>query len=922
MDADKSPEMQNPTSSIFSRRNARLETWLARNGMVLAASERTARSLAADLDAERLREGLQAWPTSAIYAWDRWIAEEWHARNRDGRMLLQPLQERALWMRAIKQRHNGELTLSAGRLAAMAQSAYRLLCGHAPNSLARGARSGWTNDAAVFSEWMDAFEKLCREEDAISPSRLTIEVASLLRKEQKSTPNPPLLLIGFDRLTSAQESLLDAWGEWATDRSDMPGAGRYVATHDAKTEIEACVRWIREQMEQSHSTRLMVIAPNLAERRGVLERTLRAESQNGAAIDFEFSLGVPLQRMSIARSAGMLLRWLSEPITETELDWLLGCGHLAVSAEEETGLQSVMLEIRHREWSSPAWGLEEFIAAAEHWAGRANSAIAISAVNTLHSRIDAVHAMLQVTPQMQSPRAWAEDARRLLDLLGWPGFIPLDSVAYQSRERWEKVLEDCAALGFDGSRMTWSEFATTAEDACKESVFAAESENPRVLIMEPLESAGQLADAIWFLGAEERSWPAQGQPHPLLPVGLQRSSGMPHASLREDWEIAERVTKRILASARSIVFSYAKRDGEAEQRPSPITLAIAGECIEVKQHADVLSAHTDRTEVFEDAPLLPFLNSELPGGSRSLTLQSLCPFQAFGVVRLRTEDDRRTNPALTPSQRGLLLHAVMRKVWDYNHAGGISDLESLLAVPDLRKFVSDIVKAVMRETFDPRRANAFPNRYPQRYLELESERLTRLVTEWLEYERTRLPFTIAGTEQEAEVMLGGLKLRLRLDRVDILPNGSRLILDYKTGLVNPKDWDGDRPEDVQLPLYACFAAPDNLEGLLFAQMAPGDMRFKGRVRNAAASLNATLKGTSGLVKDKLTSQQLDDWKQRIEELANDFVEGRANVDPKDVDKTCARCHLHAVCRIYENLPDDVWHEISDEDSADEGNQDE
>lgn len=904
-------------SSNRTQRNARVEAWLAGGGVVLAASERAARAVSADFHAARLREDLRAWATPAIHAWDQWLKDEWETRNREGRMLLQPLQERSLWMRAIEGSRNGEAMLSGRRLAGMAQSAYRLLCAYAPDSLAVSARRGWTNDAAVFSEWMDAFDKLCREEDAISASRLPLEFAAMLRREEKTEVNPPLLLIGFDRVTQAQRLLLEAWGDWKADASELAGAARYVAARDAETEVEACVGWIRERLGESSAARLMVIVPNLAERRGPMERALRSDAAGSAAIDFEFTLGMPLQRMSLARSAGLLLRWWSKPVSETELGWLLGSGHLVASAEEEAGLQSVMLEMQRREWSRPEWALEEFVAAAERWAGRAGSPYASAATQALRTRVNAARAKLRAHPQKLSPRAWAVEARLLLEMLGWPGFRPLESVAFQARERWDKVLEVCGAVGFDGSQMSWSEFASAAEDACNEAVFAAESESPRVVVTEPLESAGQVADEIWFLGADERSWPAQGQPHPLLPVGLQRSAGMPHASLRSDWELAERVTERLLGSAGNVIFSYARQDAEVEARPSRIVLDLAGGCVELEANASGLAARPHKTEAFEDRSLLPFLNADLSGGARSLTLQSLCPFKAFGVVRLKAEERRSSGPALSPSQRGLLLHAVMRKIWGGRQGAGVSDLEGLLAVRDLSDFVSGMVAAAMRDAFDATRTNAFPDRYPRRYLELESERLTRLISEWLEYERTRLPFAIAGTEQGAEVTLAGLKLKVRLDRIDVLPDGSRLIVDYKTGQVNPKDWDGERPEDVQLPLYASLAVQEELEGLVFAQMAPGDMRFKGRVRDAAATLIPTLKGSSGLVKDKLTREQLDEWKSRIERLAQDFVDGRAEVDPKDVDKTCGRCHLHAVCRIYENLPQAAWEETGDEESAED-----
>ena len=45
---------------------------------------------------------------------------------------------------------------------------------------------------------------------------------------------------------------------------------------------------------------------------------------------------------------------------------------------------------------------------------------------------------------------------------------------------------------------------------------------------------------------------------------------------------------------------------------------------------------------------------------------------------------------------------------------------------------------------------------------------------------------------------------------------------------------------------------------------------------------------------------LIDWKQHIEQLAKDFLAGRAAVDPRDYPKTCEYCGLESLCRIAEN----------------------
>ena len=90
------------------------------------------------------------------------------------------------------------------------------------------------------------------------------------------------------------------------------------------------------------------------------------------------------------------------------------------------------------------------------------------------------------------------------------------------------------------------------------------------------------------------------------------------------------------------------------------------------------------------------------------------------------------------------------------------------------------------------------------YLELEEIRLARLLSEWIEFEKSRAPFTVEQTEAQRTVTIAGLSMNLRLDRVDRLVDGSPLVVDYKTGSVDPRSWDLPRPDDLQLPLYKVF----------------------------------------------------------------------------------------------------------------------
>jgi ATP-dependent helicase/DNAse subunit B len=227
----------------------------------------------------------------------------------------------------------------------------------------------------------------------------------------------------------------------------------------------------------------------------------------------------------------------------------------------------------------------------------------------------------------------------------------------------------------------------------------------------------------------------------------------------------------------------------------------------------------------------------------------------------------------------------------------------------LRTFVAAHVQRTLARELRPH----LREQMPRRYLELEALRLTRLLTEWLEFEAARVAFVVEATEDKRIVHIHGLTINLRLDRLDRLRDETLLVVDYKSGNVSPSAWNLHRPEDVQLPLYAGFALAEEevLGGLAFAKVRPGTLEFAGRVGDAVATLFSGLKGSSPLMKNPFTAEELLGWRDCIQQLAKDFIAGRAEVDPLDAPKTCERCGLQTLCRVQANEA-----QLADEDDPD------
>jgi len=885
---------------------AAMDAWLLEGRLVVASSDRAARAIASNFHRARQADGLAAWPAPNVLPWQRFVRTAWENRAEEGCLVLSAVQEQSVWTRILEASGNSAALLDGPRhrLAAMAMGAHDLLSSYAPKLLRPSARNGWHQDAAEFSKWLRDFDDECRFGSLLSASRLPNELIPLLEADR--SPREPLLLAGFDRLLPIQRSLFDAWGDWReSEQGSIASDVRSFIADDRGRELAACAQWCAKQLRDDPHKRLLVIASDASQRRGEFERTFLRYVRPSEPEQFEFSLGVPLNQVPLARSAHLVLRWLGKSIEEHELDWLFHTGYAASSAMETASLQAFMRALRRRGLERTEWSFNTF-AGQQIGANR----LPLEWVQ----RMTEAQRMLELPSQRtQHPLDWAGLVSKVLEVAGWPGYRPLSSAEFQAARRLQQAVDTCGSLGFDGRSTDWKTFLSELERILHETLFALESQNAPIVIAGPAESAGLTADAIWFLGATEEAWPARGSTHPLLPIEVQRKTGMPHATPQLDWDLTQAITTRLISSASEVRFSCALQNEGVESKPSrvinqvvegsePVPLEFAPEpdgpaltiLVEDASRIPLPSMRVAATSDFEEDTAK---TRGIPGGSTVLTSQSQCPFKAFSTARLAAKSWEPAETGLSASMRGQLLHGVMHAIWS-GPPKGIRSLDQLRAQTDRAYFIAGHVRRVLRDKIPA----AAREQMPRRYLELEEERLIRVVSEWLEYELTRQPFEVATTEAEKQVTVDTLALNLRLDRIDRLNDGSLLVIDYKTGDVSTASWELPRPDDVQLPLYAGFALePEEvLGGLVFAKIRAGKHCFTGRVGDARATLLGDLGMRSALVKDALTAEQLIDWRDAIEQLARDFVSGRADVNPGLYPETCKRCGLQTLCRILES----------------------
>ncbi len=873
-----------------------LSAALQRGATIVAANSRAARALQLQFAASQRAAGHTVWPAPAIFDWESFLRDlyrDYTFAHPSAPMLLAPLQEQTLWTRI--QRDDNLIVLSLDATAALASDAWHLLSSFNAHA---SRRTSWSpasdpTDAERFRHWAASFERICAQENWLSPAQL----APLLAHAEDLTLPPELCLVGFDRINPAQRDFLEslkarnvAIQEIALPPQDSQRT--WIAAPDLRAEISACAAWARDLLVENPAGRIGVIVPNIDSLRGPIDRIFRSVlmpasediRQPSTPMPWEFSLGQPLADVPAIRAALLLLRWIANPLPEEEISWLLLSGFLF-------GTDSIPLAIARFDAGqrrAPLLTPERTLSA------YANSLPPDSAFQAVRAALTALQQAItanRVLDQSRPPSVWTDLVNHLLDRAARPGQRPADSVAFQAMQRWQRLLDDLALLDFDGTHYSWSDFLDHLDAHARETIFAPESHDAPIQIMGPFESSGQQFDALWFLRTDDATWPQRGRFHPLLPAAVQRQYALPHSTPEDDWNLARIVTNRLLASAPAIVFSYAQRDKDADLRPAPLIASLFQRAPELAATVIAAPAPVTLDPIPDDATPLPWPHEQNAGGADVLKRQSACPFQAFATKRLAAEPLDSVEWGLDPAEKGKILHAILQSLFTgpiRTHA----DLVTIIATHQLEPTLDRAIDAVLSEyaSTDP---------WLQSYLAAEKRRLMIRLTDWLALEATRHPFAVEACEQTLpNVHIGDLRLRLRADRIDRLADGSHLILDYKTGVASPSSWRDERPDEPQLPLYAAYGNVPNLSGVVFAKISAGKTGFDGRIRNAQAQLCSHIGAQTSMVKVPYTDAMRDEWAGVLRNLAEEFLAGESRVDPRE-PKVCDQCGLHSLCRIAE-----------------------
>ncbi len=748
-----------------------------------------------------------------------------------------------------------------------------------------------SDEAGLFLGWQAAFEQRCRSKGWIDQAGLYRQLIDLIGAGRFNLPGK-VIFAGFDRYTPLERDLMSALAGCGTsietppDFSPEEGAGGslLVGCADGDAECAAVVAWAQAHLAANPACRLGIVAPDLA---GVRDRLafMLDDALHPALIRpdlaeqprrFNFSLGRPLAEQPLIR-VGLALLALGASrgkVEQGRISELLLAGGWSVADGEADGRALLDRAMRR---DLPYFTTLPALLRLARRLSENEVALCPQTAAALESLIETAGA----ANGKRLPGLWSSVFRACLKAAGWPGDRPLSSYEFQARRAFDELLDSFGRLDVLLGALSFAEAVRRLSQLCRQRLFQPETiGRPAIQVLGMLESAGLAFDALWVMGMNDDLWPPPPRPNPLLSAEAQRAAGAAHASAEVELDFARRVHARLLRSAPSVTFSFARADGSRVRRASPLTAGMPpaggmpGEVVTLaRQMAADAPAGQERIDDAVAPPVAP--GEKVFGGSWLLRAQAICPAWAYYRYRLGGEALEEAVEGLDPAARGTLVHAALEAFWT---AVGSSGALAALGEEERRQAVAEAVDRALQHFELDRRLTL-----PGRFRRLEAARLVRLLDVWLEVEaRRNSDFSVLACEASAEVEIEGIKVGMVVDRIDRLEDGRQIIIDYKTGAaIDTRNWAEQRITEPQLPIYAALVN-EEVAAVVFAKVLLDKPAFVG-----IADERDILPGIQGIGDDR---QKIFDpaefpdwiavithWRERLHAIAGEVRQGWAGV---------------------------------------------
>ena len=871
-----------------------LDNCLQNHATLITANQRLARFRLQQFEKAQVQAGKAAWHTPHIMSWSVWLQELWqtHHAGQTG-LLLSPQQETLFWRDVVNHDEQAHV-LNPKALAKQAMDAWQILADYGidPSCLLSGGE-----EHLALHRWAKEVQTRIAE---MNPD--FVQQSNKLQHLQQAITQPSssqIIVDGFDTFHPAQISFfkhLQALGYqiFETTQDSEPAMPHLQVYHDEEAELRLVCQQIRAITAQDKHKTIGVFVPDLEQRAvqvsQILSEELAPELSTRPETDlegqyFNLSLGSVLAKQPMIQAGLNLLALSIQPSLDVQTySDMLHSPYLKGFDDEQ--MQRAALDKQLRANNYQHINVTQLLYVAQH--SELSLPIFEDILHDLMGQPSEANGEILSFSGKQYFSAWLQQADHVLQNFGWADLAEI-SFEMAQLQGWKDMIHQLSGLDDFCGKLTWPEALGRLQEYAFEQLFRPAPGLANIQVMGFLEASHLRFDEAFIISMDDQTWPPAAKPHPLIPVDIQVQYQTPHANSEREWIYAQHVWQHLLHVSPALHVSYAKVREHQDMQPSPLLLGLEkaqDTPLSSQRYASHLQQQQPKLESIDDKAN-PVSNDEsVRGGTGILAAESACPFQAFAKYRLKLEGIEIPCKGLNSREQGTLLHKVLEIFW-HKHPSQ----QRLLDLIDAKILDAEIQSCISNAWSSLSR---FIDKDTQ---QLEQERLSRLIRDWLHLEAERAPFKVVEREVWRDVKLGDLVLHTKLDRVDMDKQGHRMILDYKTGESTAGKALSERPDAPQLPAYLLAEQDKGLtvDALAFAQVRFQGMGFKGFAQEDGLLPSIKVyKGRKDAPQDwdALTQH----WRESLNNLADEFMAGEAEVSPKNA-QACTYCDFEGLCRI-------------------------
>ena len=876
--------------------------------LTLTVNARLARWLLLEHDEQKRKAGENAWQTPPTLPLLSWLRDVWLASWPE-KYLLSELQCEKIWEEIINQDSARLDLLHLQGVASQTSKAFSLLHEY---RLPRDKKLyEQTDESKAFLRWIRKFES--RLSSALAPCMLMDAVRNSMQEGEILIPHS-LRIRGFEEQSPQLKYFLNFLREKGTRvdfLSPVPSpeilAQRMEKLNDKNVnveeyenrqgEAEACACWVRSIFQPGK--RIGIVVPELEKYRTLLKRELAAElvpetifSLDEEDLPFNISLAPPLSQ---------------EPMIKLALNLL--------SVKTSNVPVSTFLSIIQSPFFGFAFPPTREISDLERNL-RKKRVLSIP-LDRFHSICGSVPQVDQLVESLKSwtlnnsklmPEKWAKELSDFLKTTGWPGKVApgtdkqsVLSKRHQGFEAWKDCLNQLCSLNQILGPINRLEVLNHLTHITRSKPFQSKTPEHSIQVIGLLESSGMQFDYLWVMGCHHEALPAHPEPNPFIPYEIRNKYSIPRSNPQRELKFTEQSLTRLLMAAPDVHFSYPLHEGDMDLEMSPLLKRFPQDkktpylSNRIKDQVRAMN----QLEKFTEPAFLQVTDSEknqygtqgISSGYALLKDQVDCPFRAFARHRLNSQRTPVAEIDFDNLDRGNLIHKALELFWDKTrNRKNLSNLSHGILEKRIEECVQEALKLCSQRTTGQTQFN-----------KLEIERNVRLIHDWLlNIERERPDFQVLHNEEDVSINLCGIKLSLRIDRIDEIPGKGLLLIDYKTGReAKPAEWFAEKIRAPQLPLYATAQPP---VGLAYGHLTLGKPEFKGTADLPLGKLkNYDFAKDTGCSTWK---ELLSYWKNNLNRVADEFLQGNNQVLPVNKGEPCLHCEFNSLCRIQE-IPEDT-----------------